>query len=421
MNDQKRNANYWLPLSRPFVLALILIVLAALAWRTGRKGLGGFFTSYAATTNRLNIADSAVRLSSGSADAHYVRATILEASDLAAAVREHYEAVTARPNDYALWLSLARALELNGDPDAAIAAARQAIPLAPAYAQPHYQLGNLLVRSGQTKEAFAELRLAGTSDPTLLPGIVDLAWRVSSHNVQFVEEAVSPVTPQQHWIVARFFRGQSQIDSAVREFAMSGTDGEPDRRAYVQQLIQEGQFAAAAELWRVDNPEGAQVDVVRNPGFETEIELGESEFSWRAPQKIEGVHFVLDTQKPAEGQSSVKLDFTGNVPVSSPLLSQIVLVQSETQYELQFSARTESIVSGGLPVVSIVDSVSRNRLAQSQTLAGTTAAWAQYTIKFASGTHTQAVLIVVERQSCPSNPCPIFGRLWLDGFRLNKR
>jgi hypothetical protein len=48
-------------------------------------------------------------------------------------------------------------------------AARQAIPLAPDYAEPHYQLGNILVRAGQTEEGFKELQLAAASNPTLFP------------------------------------------------------------------------------------------------------------------------------------------------------------------------------------------------------------------------------------------------------------
>ncbi|HXT63741.1 MAG TPA: hypothetical protein VN696_11960, partial [Pyrinomonadaceae bacterium] len=334
--------------------------------------------------------------------------------------REHYEAVRERPDDYALWLSYARALELAGDADTAIAAARRAIPLAPAYAQPHYQLGNLLLRSGQTTEAFSELRLAGISDPSLLPGIIDLAWRVSSNNVQFVEQALLPTTPEQHWALARFFKEQQQIDPAIRHFAMSGAEAEPDRRAYVQHLIEAGNFAAAAELWKVDNPEGIQPDIVRNPGFEKEVDLGAASFDWNAPQSLEGVRFTLDTQMPAEGKSALKLEFTGSAPVGVPMLSQIILVAPQTQYELHFSARPESIVSAGLPQVSVLEPLSRNHIAQSQTFGGTSGAWSEYVITFASGP-AQAVQIVVERQSCLTNPCPIFGRLWLDGFRLTKR
>ena len=406
--------------SRAPVLLVVLVLLLGSMWRAGRSGLGSLFTSYGAATNRLSAADSSVGLSAGNADSHYVRATILEASDLPAAVQEHYEAVKARPDDYALWLSLARALELNGDSESAIAAARQAIPLAPAYAQPHYQLGNLLLRAGRTAEAFAELRLAGASDPTLIPGIIDLAWSISHGDPKFVEQAIAPASPDQHLVLARFFKAHQQIDAAIRAFAMSGSVGTPERQGYVQQLITDGRFEAAAELSKVDNSEGALPNAIHNPGFEKDIELDESGFDWSASQKIEGVRLTLDTQKPAEGQSALKLEFTGGAPFGSPLLSQVVLVTPQTHYELQFSARNESLVSGALPQIVVLDGVSNKPLGQSPAFAGTSDGWRQVTVPFASGPQTKAVRIAIERSSCSSSPCPIFGRLWLDAFVLRK-
>jgi hypothetical protein len=407
-------------LSRAPILFVVLVLLLGSMWRAGRTGLGSLFASYAAATNRLSAADSSVGLSADNADSHYVRATILEASDLPAAVQEHYDAVRARPDDYALWLSLARALELNGDIESGIAAARQAIPLAPSYAQPHYQLGNLLLRAGRTTEAFPELRLAGASDPTLMPGIIDLAWSISHGDPKFVEQAIAPASPDQYLVLARFFKVHQQIDAAIRAFAMSGALGTPERRGYVQQLITEGRFEAATELSKVDNSEGAVPDAIRNPGFEKDIELDDSGFDWSAPQKIEGVRFTIDAQKPAEGQSALKLEFAGGAPVGSPLLSQVVLVTAQAHYELQVSARNESLVSGGLPQIVVLDAVSNKPLGQSPAFAGTSDGWRQVTIPFASGPQTKAVRITIERPSCSSSPCPIFGRLWLDGFVLRK-
>jgi hypothetical protein len=395
-------------------------VLLALIWRAGRTGVGAFFTAYAATTSRLGAADSAVRLSPRAADAHYVRAVILEASDLPAAVQEHAEAVRARPDDHALWLSLARALELNGDVEKAIAAARQATTLAPAYSQPHYQLGNLLLRAGRTSEAFAELRLAGMSDPMLLPGIVDLAWRVSSGKAQFVEQAVAPTTADASLVLAKFFRQHQQIEPAIHWFALSGPAGEADRSAYVAELIEAGQFEAAGKLWTVDNSEGAQPEAIRNSGFENDIDLSYAGFDWNASATLKGVHFALDTQNPAEGRSALKAEFSGESPIGSPLLSQVVLVVPNAKYELDFSARSESIVSGGVPQVLVLDAVSRSPLGQSVPLTGTSDGWRSYAVSFVSTPQTKAIRISIQRPSCSSSPCPIFGRLWLDSFRLRR-
>lgn len=414
-DNPKRNPQFL----RAF-LVVLLLVLFLLTWRAGRTGVGAFLTVYASITNRLGTADSAVRLSPSAADAHYVRAIILEASDLPAAVQEHEQAVRARPHDHALWLSLARALELNGDVEKAIAAARQATTLAPAYSQPHYQLGNLLLRAGKTSEAFAELRLAGISDPLLMPGIIDLAWRLSSGNAQFVEQAIAPKTADTSLVLAKFFRQHQQIEPAVRWFAVSGPAGEPDRRAYVAELIEAGQFERAGELWRVDSSESVQPDAIRNPGFEKEIDLSFAGFDWTAPPDLKDVRFALDTQNSTEGRSALKVDFSGDSPTGLPLLSQVVLVAANTKYELQFSARSESIVGGSVPQVSVLDAVSRSPLGQSPALSGTSDGWRSYAVSFVSGPQTKAIRIAIQRQSCASTPCPIFGRLWLDSFLLRR-
>ncbi len=142
--------------ARVAVAVGLLVLLVLLTWNVARSGYASLLTTYAAQTNQISLADSAVRLGTSNPDAHHVRATILESIDLPGAVAEHYQAALTRPDDYVLWLSLARACELSGDSTAAIAAAKQAAPLAPDYAEPHYQLGNILLRAGQTDEAFKE-------------------------------------------------------------------------------------------------------------------------------------------------------------------------------------------------------------------------------------------------------------------------
>jgi hypothetical protein len=59
-------------------------------------------------------------------------------------------------------------------------------------------------------------------------------------------------------------------------------------------------------------------------------------------------------------------------------------------------------------------------LASSAPLPAGTNSWQEVTLEFSSGDTTRAVLISLQRQSCPSGPCPIFGRLWLDTFTLGK-
>jgi Flp pilus assembly protein TadD len=62
------------------------------------------------------------------------------------AVVEYERAVSLSPYDYRFWMSLGVAQEQAGNPAKAEEALKRAIALAPAYAYPHWYLGNLLLR-----------------------------------------------------------------------------------------------------------------------------------------------------------------------------------------------------------------------------------------------------------------------------------
>lgn len=403
----------------PAVAVVLLGALLMLTWSTGRRGLASFFTAYAAQSLQLAPANTAVDLGSGNPDAHYVRASILESSDLPGAINEYRLAAFARPQDYVLWLNLARACELNGDTACAVAAARQALPLAPDYAQPHYQLGNILLRAGQRDEAFRELRSAGGSNPTLMPGIIDLAWRLSGGNVQFVTQAIEPNTPSAYQMLGQYFREHNQVGAAIAMYSAAGAGAADARQSYLRELVAAKQFKDAANLWAVDRQPSVAPGVMIDPGFEQESNLRDPGFGWRLGEGDTGIHLSLDTTNPREGRSSLKVEFAGGSDPLSPLLSELVLVEPGAHYQLRFAARSEGIVSGGLPLIVLIEADANKRVGQSDPFP-TTGPWLEYTIDFDSSPSASAIQITLQRQPCSSPSCPIFGRLWLDAFSLRK-
>lgn len=398
----------------------LLIIFLLLTWHSARSGLASLLTTAAASSNEVGFANTAVRLHGDDPDAHYVRASILLASDLKTAINEYEQAALARPDDYVLWLSLARARELDGDTAGAVAAARQAVPLAPDYAQPHYQLGNILLRAGQREEGFRELRLAGISDPTLLPGIIDLAWSVSGGNVEFVTRAIAPESPGAYRALGQYFRGHKATSAAIAMFAGAGSAAANDRRDYLRELVVTKRFLDAANLWTVGERMRVAPGVMIDPGFEQESDLDEPGFGWRLGEKREGFRLSLDASNPREGHSSLKVDFTGSSDPASPIISQLVLIEPKAHYQLRFAVRSENVVSGGAPLLVVMDADIDKPLKRSDPFPKTTEGWRGYTIDFDSGPSASAVFVMLERQACDKSPCPIFGRLWLDDFSLQK-
>jgi tetratricopeptide (TPR) repeat protein len=406
---------------RYLAAAALVITLLVLILNTGRQGVGSMLNASAARTGALANADQAERYSPTNPETHYVRGSILGATgDLSAAVDEMNQSAAARPEDFALWLSLARIHELNGETDAAIAAARQAIPLAPYYVEPHWQLGNILLRAGENEEAFKELGLAGASNPNLLPGIIGLAWQISNGDVEFVEHSIEPKTPETYLELGKYFRQRKQVDAAIAMLSAAVDAGTKERQSYVGELVQAKQFKTAAALWSVDHKIRVDPGVLINPGFEEESNLNEPGFAWRLDQEPHSFHLSLDPTDPREGRFSLKIDFGGDLEPGQPIFSQLILIEPGVHYRLRFAARSEAIVSGAMPRVNVAEGESAQLLGEPADFPRTTSGWREYAIEFQPGQSATAVEIVVGRQPCDKHPCPIFGRLWLDNFVLEK-
>jgi hypothetical protein len=156
-----------------------------------------------------------------------------------------------------------------------------------------------------------------------------------------------------------------------------------------------------------------------DPGFEQESNLKDPGFGWRLGEKDTGFHLSLDTDKARQGRSSLKIDFNGDSDPSSPVISQLVLVNPGAHYQLSFAAKSEGLITGGLPFVIVMDGGDNKVLGQSDKFP-TTDGWREYTFDFEVGPSAGAVRIELQRQACSKSPCPIFGRVWLDDFLLQR-
>jgi tetratricopeptide (TPR) repeat protein len=144
---------------RPAVAVIGLIVCVIEIRTTGLAGLSRLSSDRAERQNQLASANQATHLSPSDPVARHVRATVLlEKEQFPEAIEEFRRAVALRPTDHDLWLNLGFAYDQSGDQPSALAAFSEAARLAPYYAGPRWQLGNLLFRMGQREQAFAELR-----------------------------------------------------------------------------------------------------------------------------------------------------------------------------------------------------------------------------------------------------------------------
>ena len=180
-------------------------------------------------------------------------------------------------------------------------------------------------------------------------------------------------------------------------------------------------YAQAYEVWASAHAHASSDDIY-DGGFEQEIDATEPGFSWRPTQAgAQVLSFALDARAPYSGTRSLRLEFAGNFDPNVPVLTQLVPVKPRTHYRLSFAARTAALVTGGLPQLSITDAASQKTLATSTQLPPGDSAWRAYDFTFETASDTRAIIVGVTRHPCTANPCPVFGRLWLDAFTLAER
>ncbi len=391
------------------------------AWRVG---VGRLRAKDAARTLREERAEAAVGVSPADPETRSVLAAVrYNAGDLGGTLGELERAASLRPRDYLLWLQLGRVRDEAGDHEGALLALQAAVKLAPFYSEPRWQYGNVLYRAGRFAEAFGELRRAARSDPALLPALMDLAWGTYKGDARAVEEIVNPQTDALRLSLARFFVKKGKITEALSLFRASAGVSREEQRNLLAELIKTKQFKAAYEVWdagRGGHSGGAAG--IANPGFEEPITLSEVGYGWRQERSLEGVRLSLETKGPGSGSRCLLIEWSGNSQPESTVISQLVLVEPNTRYRLGFFARAEEVVTGGPPVLVVTDAGDNEArvLGQSKAFPRATDGWQEYETEFTTPGMTEAVLISVRRQSCPANPCPIFGRVWLDDFTLSR-
>lgn len=391
----------------------------------GRAGISRLLSEYGRIFSLPAALNEAVYLGPADPQAHYSRAVVLaQMGDLAEAAREFEHAAMLRPHDYFLWYRLGRLRDQMGEDEGALAAFRESVRLAPFYARPRWQLGNLLLRMGRNDEAFRELRRAASSDAALLPKAIDLLWGASEGGAQTVAQLIRPESPAERLALARFFATHEQTQEAVEMFRTAGHVSEADRRALLTDLLAAKRFKEAYEVWASGQEMGADQSNgaagITDGSFENLKSLYDPGFGWQLGRDVQAVRLFIDMTDPHDGARSLLVDWIGNSNPSSPVLSQLVLVEPGARYRLSFAARTREVVTGGLPVITVTDACSKDRhlLTQSQPLPQGTNGWHDYSVEFTTPPATSAVLISLQRQNCSTGPCPIFGRVWLDAFFL---
>ena len=399
------------------VAAACLLALLWSTWVTARDGVS-MYLSWRAPENAPGNAqlDRAIQLSPFDSRPFSQRARYLRKNKQVAEAKTNFEsAVERRPHDYILWLRLGDTREELNDLEGAVFAYQESIRLAPSYSQPHWYLGLLWLRTGKSDAAFSEMRKAAAVEPHLFRHLMGHAWRVYKGDTEAVNKAVQPKSPEDRFALADFLFQQGKTAEAVAIYQSADGLSQKDRRRLVAALIKSKAFQPAYEMWA----QGRAIEVssgaaLSNGGFETDLAAAGAGFDWQF-NHIDKVRVARDPREPQSGSYSLRFDFDGNSP-STDLASQLLLVESGARYEITFAARTQDLITGGVPTIAINDASDGRSLGVVKLSGEKTSGWQIYSLGFAAADTTRAIAVSIKREQCTSSPCPAFGHTWFDTF-----
>lgn len=406
------------------VLLAILIGGFCLRWQVGATVSE---VATAGQTPNLELARVAARWAPDDPSVHWQlgAATRREftANNIQETLREFEIAVRLSPNDFRYWEELGRALEMSEDRAGAEKALRRAVSLAPNYYHPHWRLGNLLLRSNRYEEAFQHLFRAAEANQGLWPQAINLAWQAYDGDVdRITTEACKD--PNVRVLFATYLVGLKHYDDALRLWKTLT----PDARAQVispgrnlrKALLDAKQFRAALEVHRDLEPNNADVpEVLSNGGFEESITLPVTGlFGWTLGSNVQSQISIIN--EGHSGLRSMQIVLSATNRLDRINASQTIAVQPNTQYRLEYHARTDRLSSASTPVILIVDGGDNQTIATTVSLPNGTNGWQKYSIDFKTRDGDGLKLSIACLPCSVGDICPIFGTVWYDDFILQR-
>jgi hypothetical protein len=273
---------------------------------------------------------------------------------------------------------------------------------------------------GRYPEAFADLRQAALSNRDFLPNLIDLAWGLSGGDAKATQQLVQINDDRARIALARFLARHGHAQEAVDQFHLAAASASEENKFDLERLLIDAKaFKEAFALWRASTDAGNETTAeIYDGGFEGPLSFDQLVFGWRVPREQNGVSISLDSTQPHSGLKSLRIQFNGNSNPSASLISQTVIVKPQQRYQISFAVRTKDVVAGGLPLISIRDAVSGQILGSSTSFPQATTSWQVLSFEFTTLAKTDAVILSLHRKSCNSDPCPVFGFVWLDSFSV---
>ncbi len=335
-------------------------------------------------------------------------------------------ALRCQPLNADYWLALAYALQTSGRTDESASAAEKAAALEAHNSMVLWRGGNLLLLAGKNEEAFDMFHRVLEGAPQFAPQVFSTCWKASSDGEQILRRVV-PDTVNLNVSYLQFLSWSLKLEEARKVWDRLISLGQvfPAEScfAYLDALINSGQTEEVSKAWnqlvlagilprgelyRADGP-------VVNGGFELQPVKGG--LDWRI-SPVAGAPMQIDSQTRHSGTQSLLIQFEGLSNLDFHHVGQIVPVRPETDYRFSAFVKSRALSTQSGPYFEIFD-LKEPKKSHWETLPvlGTTD-WAEISVTFRTGPHTQLVVIRLRRKPALELDKRIEGALWVDDVQL---
>lgn len=407
---------------KKILLLAVLGGLGFLAWQTVKATLG---ITVAANATSKEIADIAIGLAPGHPLPHLVSGMLLDKTflpeDSARSQTELETAVGLSPNDFRLWIELARSYERSGRDGEAEKAFRRALELAPNYSRVQWAVGNFMLRRGRTEEAFSLISGAADREFALADAAASVAWNIYNGDLPLIEGLFATSENLRAGLVAHL-ANQGRFEDALRIWSALPPEARAEKYQSTEEtvrrkLVEMKRYLLILEMAALAGKEKVPPGTVTNGDFEGEISMVDPGlFDWRFGDGSDA-QIGIDDQQTRGGIRQKALTIVFNSDGRSFAgMAQLVPVAPGKRYE--FSALFKSDLKNRATMRwEMVNTVDSSVIAATEAVPEVSD-WSKLTVEFTAPEKTEGVEIRLVRTGCLSTICPIAGKVWFDDVAM---
>jgi cytochrome c-type biogenesis protein CcmH/NrfG len=345
--------------------------------------------------------------------------------DLRRAIVYDERATQANPRSDTYWMDLADADEAVGQPARALEAFNRAQSVHPISSDVAWRYGNFLLRQKDYSEAFAELRRALITDPSLTVEAISECSKVSDDLPGMLAE-VLPNQNAYYLMALDYFLAQHQMDAAITVWdqllILKPTAKMAEVVPLINELIGQQRVEDALRVWRqalgaTGWPQDEREDrsQVFNGGFEHDLLNGG--FDWRE-DPVSGAAFSSDSQVVHAGGRALRITFDGSTNLDFQNLWQFSPVEPRHRYHFAAYLRLEGISTDSGIRFEINDSFHHAALQiLSPDLVGSHP-WSLVEADVVTGPQTRLLTIALRRVPSWKFDNKLSGTVWVDDVSL---